>query len=357
MAKINPNILILGEYINAKTPIRVKCLIDGYEWSPTPDSLLQGNGCGVCSNKIILKGVNDLWTTDSKIANMLINPEEGYLYCRNSQKKLKFKCPNCGSVKEIAPYVVYTYGLGCRVCSDGISYPEKVIRSVLLQSDVLFCPEYSPTWIKPRRYDFYLPDYNVIIETNGRQHYDNAFGTDGSASVEEIQANDKEKHNLAINNGIDDVIFVNCCFSEIEYIKQSITSDERLQLIINFDVIDWREVDLSSQKSILIEVCEKWDKSEVYEPDRVRQLSVEYKVSTTTIRSYLRRGTELGLCNYNGKNYIRLRKGGAAKKKVYELDLNFNIINVYKSYTEVRSKIIHKFTKITIGIMKRSIIY
>jgi len=46
---LNPNIKILGTYINAKTKIECKCLIDNHIWSVLPGGLLQGNGCPKCT--------------------------------------------------------------------------------------------------------------------------------------------------------------------------------------------------------------------------------------------------------------------------------------------------------------------
>lgn len=48
MKKRNPNIEILGEYVNSKTKVHCICLIDGYEWDATPSDLLKGRGCKKC---------------------------------------------------------------------------------------------------------------------------------------------------------------------------------------------------------------------------------------------------------------------------------------------------------------------
>lgn len=60
----NPNIEILSEYVNSSTKIHCRCKIDGYEWYALPCNLLKGNGCPVCGNEIVVRGLNDIWTTD-----------------------------------------------------------------------------------------------------------------------------------------------------------------------------------------------------------------------------------------------------------------------------------------------------
>lgn len=44
----NSDLEVVGEYINAKTPILHKCKIDGYEWCVAPINVLSGQGCPCC---------------------------------------------------------------------------------------------------------------------------------------------------------------------------------------------------------------------------------------------------------------------------------------------------------------------
>lgn len=48
LKKINPYILLLGEYKKTSEPILCKCELCGHEWQITPNSLLHGNGCPEC---------------------------------------------------------------------------------------------------------------------------------------------------------------------------------------------------------------------------------------------------------------------------------------------------------------------
>jgi hypothetical protein len=49
LSEINPNIEVLGEYVNNRTPLKVRCKIDGNVWEPTAGKLLSGSGCPKCS--------------------------------------------------------------------------------------------------------------------------------------------------------------------------------------------------------------------------------------------------------------------------------------------------------------------
>lgn len=61
--KINPNIEVIGQYVNMDTKVQVQCLIDGYIWNADPRKLYRGIQCAVCSNRKVIEGINDINTT------------------------------------------------------------------------------------------------------------------------------------------------------------------------------------------------------------------------------------------------------------------------------------------------------
>ena len=62
----NNNLEVLGEYINAKTPILHRCLICENEWEVTPDSVLRGTGCPKCKTSIGEKKISQ-WLDENNI--------------------------------------------------------------------------------------------------------------------------------------------------------------------------------------------------------------------------------------------------------------------------------------------------
>lgn len=52
VALINPNIIVIGRYINAKTKVKHRCKIDDYEWDAAPTNILRGKGCPKCAGSI-----------------------------------------------------------------------------------------------------------------------------------------------------------------------------------------------------------------------------------------------------------------------------------------------------------------
>ena len=104
--KINPDIEVLGVYVNANTKILHKCKKDGYEWEATPGHISNGTGCPVCAGKIIgppPNYINSIFASEYKHHfSKYITEEEMKLYMPKSEKKIPIKCPKCGYIKKIA---------------------------------------------------------------------------------------------------------------------------------------------------------------------------------------------------------------------------------------------------------------
>lgn len=178
------------------------------------------------------------------------------------------------------------------ICGDGISYPNKFGYSFLEQLQVdNIIPEYAPDWIKPLRYDFYFEHKNkkYILEMDGglghgKQLWDH---TDDVVGLEK----DKLKESAALSHDIK-IIRVDATYSNVNYIKNNILKNNDLISIFEDKInsIDWSLCDRFAQKNILKSVCDYWE-SGTY---KVSDLSPIFKVSTETIRNYLKKGEELG---------------------------------------------------------------
>lgn len=62
----NPNVIVIGSYINALTPILHRCLIDGCEWYAAPANLLYGYGCPKCQESKGEKAITQ-WLDNNNI--------------------------------------------------------------------------------------------------------------------------------------------------------------------------------------------------------------------------------------------------------------------------------------------------
>ena len=204
-------------------------------------------------------------------------------------------------------------GFSCSKCSDKISYPEKFMMSLLNQLDIKYIYQLSKKhfdWCKNFRYDFYLPDYNCIIETNGGQHYGKLINK--NIDINYLISNDLEKKSEAIYQGIEFYEWIDCSYSTPEYIINSIQESNLCKILcFNIKDINVQKCDFDASKNILKEICDYFNNNENITPN---MLSNIFHLSTPTIKTYLKRGTKLGLCNYST---IKMKEIGKQKVAKY----------------------------------------
>ena len=57
----------LMKYSKVRENVWWKCRVCGYEWRAVIDSRVKGSSCPVCSDRVVVAGVNDLATTDPEL--------------------------------------------------------------------------------------------------------------------------------------------------------------------------------------------------------------------------------------------------------------------------------------------------
>ena len=117
----NPNISVIGEYIDAKTKIIVQCNTCGQELLMSPNALLNGHGCMNCNHASGIarrQGKTHLKTTEEIVQQLLtINPDIEVLgeYTR-SKEPIQVRCKACGH--EWSPQAgSLLQGHGCPKCA------------------------------------------------------------------------------------------------------------------------------------------------------------------------------------------------------------------------------------------------
>ena len=136
---------------------------------------------------------------------------------------------SCGNqVKKRRDQLVESSGLACPKCLHSISSGEILITSLLKELNINFIPQKSfdtcrfPNTNALARFDFYLPDFNIIIEFNGKQHYySNDWLSDG---LEKTQYRDNYKIQWCKKNNIKLII--------IPYTEQKKLNKEYLEKLI-----------------------------------------------------------------------------------------------------------------------------
>ena len=218
-------------------------------------------------------------------------------------------------------------------CGDGVSYPEKFIISLLDQLNIKYEREYKPTWSSNRRYDFYLPNYNMIIEMHGEQHYKNT-NRKGARTLEEERQNDKYKEELALKNGIDKYIILDCRESKADWIKSSILQSE-LNNMFDLDKVDWVKCEEFALRNRVKEICDYWNQKEEWET--TKSVGDKFNLSSTTIRKYLMKGQTLNWCYYSpiNENIKHASKCGKSNGKPIKMFKDNVCIGMFESAHEL----------------------
>lgn len=305
----------------------------GHEWKAVVYSRIGKNrGCPYCTGQKTILGVNDMWTARPDMASMLLNPEDGYKYMSCTNVKLTWKCPTCYNIKETSGNNVAKQGICCSECNDTRSYPEKVMTALLNSLNIEYEFDKSISWSNNKRYDFYIPSLNTIIETHGKQHYSGLAFT-RNRDFEAEKSNDLLKRKLAISNGIENYIEIDCRKSTFSYIKDSIIESGLLSILNIKDItINAQDVKLLDNK-----MHETWKLAN--EGYTIKYISKKLNKSEFCINQYIRKGMEIEKCNYDFDVYKKTRK------KVISLHVEDGTLKLYDSV---------KDAAITIGLKSYS---
>ena len=179
----NSVLLNPDDYYNVNTKnLKIRCGLCGTEYISTLANIQNSkNACPNCSNKICVKLSPDdvSLRVNAKNNNELLNPEE---YTGVFDKNLKIKCGLCGDIFITSLGLLeMSYDGKCKKCSPK-SIGEDTIARVLDKYKIVYtrqehfhgdCKD-----VNPLPFDFYLPNYNLVIEFDGLQHYRPIYGED-----------------------------------------------------------------------------------------------------------------------------------------------------------------------------------
>ena len=306
------------KYENSNSKIDCRCKVCNQEWTTSATNLMYAKSkCPYCSHKILDEN-NNIFATRPDLRKYFVNDEDAKQSFEKSDKVVDFKCPDCGRIKSNKIKNVAINGFHCDYCSDGVSYPNKVIRNFMCQTpfqNVQF--EYSPDWAGRYHYDVYFEFDNkkYVVEMDGELGHGKKQYRSKKKDIDGKQR-DIIKDNLAITHNIT-MIRIDCKESNIEYIKSQMKLSI-LKDLLNLDLIDWELIDKQSLNSLLIQVCDYYEKQE----KDIFKVSEHFMLNPATVRKYIHRGESLGLCKYDYEYSERLRllkaNGGILKEPIWE---------------------------------------
>ena len=260
------------KYVNSKTKVCIICPEHGEFWQE-PSNHLCGKGCPKCAGKCTIKDIHELDNmiyikfgihydfSKAVFKNMSTKMTVGFngkffnikpsklLYPDKNKPILHQRVDNFQSFIEKAILVnndMYDYslinektykntlneipiickkhgifyikpeshlqGVGCPICNR--SKLEELVNNKLKYLSIKFIEHYKPDFIKDNKYssksyDFYLPDYNLLIECQGEQHFHDIKFFGGEKHFKYQVNNDIIKYQKAIENGYNIIYFKN----------------------------------------------------------------------------------------------------------------------------------------------------
>jgi len=190
-------------YVNNHTKVIIICSIHG-KFLQLPLCHLMGNGCPKCGSRNgTLKRTK---TTDQfkKEAKEIHGKTYSYKKSKyiNAYTKITITCPIHGDFEQL-PVIHINLKCGCPKCN--LSKGELLVAKILNKNSIEYISQKTfPDCknIKKLPYDFYLPNYNILIEYNGELHYKyNIYIHKSIRTFAAQQYRDSIKKEYALSNG------------------------------------------------------------------------------------------------------------------------------------------------------------
>ena len=322
----NKGVRVLGKYSGIDEQIECECVNNKEHphFFKSAYSLFRGEGCPYCSGARL--------TEDRKFKNLypnlmqyLKNKEDGEK-APHSRDIIELLCPDCGYNKKISMSNFIRSGFVCPICGDGVSFPNRVLRKLLMDKSILRQAsnleiEWRPlNWEKRVFFDGKIEINNktICIEMQGKQHKSGLWAGKVSKGIFE---RDEYKRKKCQECGYIE-IEIDCTDTSPQNIKEQILNSKLCQYL-DFSNVDWESVLDLSWDSLLVQICKEYDNSYLA-PNEIEK---KFGLANHSFVQYARRGLRGGLLNRYNKEDEEKRRLLCSSKYVYELyDSNDNLL-------------------------------
>lgn len=210
----------IDNYVNSQTKINLYCNVKDENgkshglFSMRPDTILSRGVCPKCCKR-------HMRNSDELLEELNKKHNKRYVYFDLNNKKMmdtiKVLCSRCNNY--FYPKLNdHFHGSGCPYCNR--SRLEIEIEDVLKKNNIKFIPQKRFDWLGLQSLDFYLPDYNVAIECQGKQHFEVVETFGGIDEHLKVVERDKLKKQLCKENNVKLIYFLN------EYFVKYLVKDD-----------------------------------------------------------------------------------------------------------------------------------
>lgn len=187
----------LAKYKGADKKITIVCKKHG-KWSQFASAHLKGHNCPKCTG-------NSGLTKKQFIEKAIKQHGEIYNYDKvnyiNAHQKVEIICDTHGLFKQTPNDHIYSNGKGCPKCKETTG--ERKIRLYLENQGIIYTYQKrfeSCIYKKILPFDFYLPNFNILIEFDGIQHFKPISIWGGEKALKSLKIRDNIKNKFASKN-------------------------------------------------------------------------------------------------------------------------------------------------------------
>lgn len=216
---------LIKEYKNDREKLPIICKTHGIFYQTMNRHIKLKQGCPVCGR--IKCSESRKLTTEKFIEKACKVHGNKYDYSKvnldklDEDGKITIICKKHGEFTQ--KFSNHLFGQGCPKCKE--SKLEILVENLLKSNKILFERQKTFEWLKYKRnlyLDFYLPQYNIAIECQGKQHF--GIGNWKNDS-DKLVIRDKLKYELCKENNIKILYFSNL---KINYPYEVIEDDKVL---------------------------------------------------------------------------------------------------------------------------------
>jgi len=191
----------LVDYINNNTEVKIICPEHGIFKQTPHNHTIRKTRCHKCYLEDQRKEMEEKFIKESEEIN-----GDRYDYSqvnyKIANKKVKIICKEHGIFEQTPAHHLYRMR-GCPTCQE--SNGERIVRKYLIKNKIKYqqekrFPECKYKYTLP--FDFYLPEYNMCVEYDGRHHFIPISAWGGEPYLENVKIRDKIKNNFCKNNNI-----------------------------------------------------------------------------------------------------------------------------------------------------------
>jgi len=216
-----PFIIPLEEYNTYRKKIKFKCLKCNYIFLSDYYLLSKtDSGCNNCNSKK-RKDEKEVLKKLKENHPYLELLDENY---KGISKKYNFKCKRCNSINKISLKNLLDDKTSCPSCRS--TSGERKIESALKKYNIKYETQHTfKDLVLERllRCDFYIPSVNMVVEYNGKQHYEPIEFFGGEEYFIIVQKRDNIKKEYCKKNNISflEISYLNNNYNDIEHILKN----------------------------------------------------------------------------------------------------------------------------------------